>query len=65
VADSSAVGAALLAAVASGRMSNLAEAAGAVSAIADTIAPDRANRAAYHDAYARYRRLFESLKPMY
>jgi xylulokinase len=65
VADSSAVGAALLAAVASGCMSNLAEAAGAVSAIADTIAPDRAKRAAYDDAYARYRRLFESLKPMY
>jgi xylulokinase len=65
VADSSAVGAALLAAVASGWMGNLTEAAASVSAIADTIAPDGAARAAYDDAYARYRRLFDSLKPMY
>jgi len=65
VADSSAVGAALLAAVASGRMKDLAAAASTIGAIAETIEPDRANRAAYDDAYARYRRLFDSLKPMY
>ena len=39
VADSSAVGAALLAAVASGRIPDLAAAASSVSAIAETIEP--------------------------
>ena len=65
VADSSAVGAGLLAAVGSGRIPNLAAAASSVSAIAETIEPDKKNRAAYDDAYGRYRRLFQSLKPLY
>jgi len=65
VADSSAVGAALLAAVARGQGSDLAAAASAIGTIAETIEPDRAIGADYDDAYARYRRLFESLKPMY
>jgi xylulokinase len=65
IEDSSAVGAALLAAVASGRMSDVASAAKTVSRIAETIEPQTSDRAAYDDAYGRYRRLFESLKPMY
>jgi xylulokinase len=65
IADSSAVGAALLAAVASGTMKDLASAASAVGAVAETIEPDKKNRSAYDDAYGRYRRLFQSLKPIF
>jgi xylulokinase len=65
IANSSAVGAALLAAVASGAMNSLSDAAAAVGAVAETIEPIAANRTAYDDAYQRYRRLFESLKPLF
>jgi xylulokinase len=65
IADSSAVGAALLAAVASGKVKDLSAAAAAVGAVAETVEPIAANRAAYDDAYHRYRRLFESLKPLF
>ena len=65
VADSSPVGAGLLAAVASGLARNLDEAADRIAPPDATIAPDAANRAAYDDAYGRYRRLFESLKPLF
>jgi xylulokinase len=65
IADSSAVGAGLLAAVASGQIPNLAVAASSVSAIAETIEPDIKRRTTYDEAYGRYRRLFQSLKPLY
>jgi xylulokinase len=65
VADAAAVGAALLAAVAGGRWSDLATAAGRVDAIAETVEPQPAALPAYAEAHARYRRLFASLKPMF
>jgi xylulokinase len=65
VADASAVGAALLAAVACGRWADLATAARRVGAIAETIEPQAAARQVYADSHARYRRLFSSLKPMF
>lgn len=65
VSDNSAVGAGLLAAVASGRYRDVAEAALRVGAIAETIDPNGAERRAYDRAHDRYRRLFQSLKPMF
>ncbi len=65
VADSSPVGAGLLAAVAAGMAGSLDEAADRIAPPEATIDPDRSRRAAYDDAYGRYRRLFQSLKPMF
>jgi xylulokinase len=65
VADSSPVGAGLLAAVAAGAARNLDEAAGRIAPPTTVIAPDPASRQAYDDAYGRYRRLFDSLKPLF
>ncbi|MEX0814936.1 MAG: hypothetical protein WD014_04605, partial [Dongiaceae bacterium] len=65
VADAAAVGAGELAAVAGGRVADLAAAARLVDAVADRVDPDPANAAAYADAYGRYRRLFAALKPMF
>lgn len=63
--DSSPVGAAVCAAVAGGVQADLATCAGLVGALAETIDPNPANRAAYDDAYGAYRRLFTSLGPMF
>jgi xylulokinase len=65
VADASAVGAAILAAVASGAWPDVATAARRVGAVDETIDPQPAMRQAYDDAHARYRRLFSALKPMF
>ena len=65
IADASAVGAALLAAVASGGQPDLATAARQVGAVAETLQPQPEARSAYDAAYARYRRLFSSLTPMF
>jgi xylulokinase len=65
VADSSAVGAGLLAAVASGAFSDVAQAAARVGAVAETHEPDIGMRDPYHEAHTRYRQLFQSLKPMF
>jgi xylulokinase len=65
VADACAVGAAILAAVASGRWPDVATAARRGGAVDETIDPQPAMRQAYDDAHARYRRLFSSLKPMF
>lgn len=65
LADSSAVGAGMLAAVAAGIARDLATAASGLAAGAAAIEPDRENAAAYADAYGRYRRLFDSLQPMF
>ncbi len=62
-ADTSAIGAALLAAVAAGKARDLSEAAGQCATVSETLAP--APCPAYDDAHGRYRRLFASLKPMY
>ena len=65
VADSSAVGAAILAAVAAGRVRDVATGAAAAGAVADVMEPRAALRGVYDDMYGRYRLLFESLKPMF
>jgi len=65
VADSSPVGGGLLAAVAAGAARNLDEAAARIAPPAATIAPNPANKAVYEEAYGRYRRLFQSLKPLF
>jgi xylulokinase len=63
--DTSPVGAAMLAAVAAGLVEDLRSAAELVQGPVALLAPAPANRDAYEDAYARYRRLFGSLKPMF
>ena len=63
--DTSAVGAAMCAAVAGGLHANLTDCARLVGQIAETVAPDPARRAAYDSAHGAYRRLFESLRPMF
>ena len=65
VSDSSAVGAAILAAVAAGRVRDVAAGAAAAGAVADVIEPQPAKRDGYDEMYGRYRLLFESLKPMF
>jgi xylulokinase len=65
VSDSSAVGAAILAAVAAGRVRDVADGAAAAGAVADVMEPRAALRGVYDDMYSRYRLLFESLKPMF
>lgn len=65
VVDASAVGAALLAAVASGCSNGLAETAQSIGAVAETVEPQTPLRRCYDEAHARYRRLFQALKPMF
>ena len=63
--DSSAVGAALLAAVAGEAMPDLATAAAELEAGGAVVEPDPGAAAAYAEAHDRYRRLFAALKPMF
>ncbi len=65
VVDTSPIGAAMLAAVAAGIQPSLLAAALLVTAKTTTIAPDAAAKAASDQAYAAYRKLFESLRPMF
>jgi xylulokinase len=65
VSDSSAVGAAILAAVAAGQVRDVAAGATAAGAVAEVMEPQAAMRAAYDETYGRYRLLFESLKPLF
>jgi len=65
VADSSPIGAGLLAAVAAGAARDLDEAAARIAPPTTVVAADPSVRQAYDDAYGRYRRLFESLKPLF
>ena len=65
VTDSSAVGAAILAAVAVGHAPDVSSAAAAASTVAEVIEPQPRDGALYEDMYRRYRRLFASLKPMF
>jgi xylulokinase len=60
VSDSSAVGAAILAAVAAGRVRDVAAGAATAGAVADVIEPQAAPPDIYDDMYGRYRRLFDS-----
>jgi xylulokinase len=63
--DSSPVGAAMLAAVAAGAIDHLQRAAELVREPAAQLAPSAATRGAYGEAYGRYRRLFDNLRPMF
>lgn len=63
--DSAALGAAMLAAVAGGLAPSLAAIGCAAGSTAATLAPDPRGEAALAPAYRRYRRLFESLRPMF
>lgn len=63
--DTSAIGAAMLAAVAAGVHADLASCAGLVGARLAVVEPDDTRRAVYDDAYAAYRRLFDGLRPMF
>lgn len=64
-ADTSPVGAALLAAVAAGHYATVAEAARRVGRVVATIDPVAGRVARYEDSYRTYRRLFDALRPMY
>jgi len=63
--DTSPLGAAALAAVAAGRVPDLATAAARLDTEVREIHPDPDNAAAYDQAWTRYRRLFDALRPMY
>ncbi|GFP26716.1 MAG: Xylulose kinase [Firmicutes bacterium] len=63
--DTSPVGAAMLAAVASGLQPDVSVCADLVKQTTLTLEPNNANRSAYDDSYAAYRRLFDSLQPMF
>ncbi|HUL09372.1 MAG TPA: FGGY family carbohydrate kinase [Candidatus Acidoferrum sp.] len=63
--DASPVGAAMLAAVAAGLVADLRSAGKLAQGAVAPFAPQAANRDAYEVAYARYRRLFDSLRPMF
>ena len=65
VADSSPVGGGLLAAVAAGAARDLDEAAARIAPPSAVIDPNPKQRGAYDEAYGRYRRLFDSLKPLF
>jgi len=51
--------------VAGGLYDEIADCAHLAGRSAETIDPDPGHRAAYDDAYHAYRRLFDSLRPMY
>lgn len=63
--DSSPIGAAMLAAVAAGKIADLREAAALRRGARETLLPETGHKAAYDEAYDRYRRLFAALKPLY
>jgi xylulokinase len=65
VADTSPLGAAMLAAVAAGLQPDLTACARLLGGGSATIAPDPGKRAAYDAAYGAYRRLFDSLRPLF
>jgi xylulokinase len=63
--ESSPIGAAMLAAVAAGRIADLRQAAALVRGTRQTLQPIPDHKAVYDGAYERYRRLFAALKPLY
>lgn len=65
LADSSPLGAGLLAAVAAGVEPALDVAADRLAPATAEVQPLASDAAAYEEAYQRYRRLFESLRPMF
>lgn len=65
VADTSPVGAAVLAAVAGGYHGDVTSATAAIGGTRKTFAPNPALKAAYDNAHGAYRRLFHALKPIF
>jgi xylulokinase len=65
VVDTSPLGAAVLAAVAAGLQPDLLAAARRVATDAAVVEPDVTRRSAYDDAHVAYRKLFDSLRPMF
>ena len=65
ITDTCPIGAAMLAAVASGDVSTLADAAALIEGGSETITPNPRRASAYDSAYAAYRRLFDTLEPMF
>jgi xylulokinase len=63
--DTAPVGAAMLAGVAAGLYPDLGACAARLPGSFEEIAPEPAAAAAYERAYGRYRRLFDSLRPMF
>ncbi|MGE0007312.1 MAG: FGGY-family carbohydrate kinase [Parvibaculaceae bacterium] len=63
--DTSAIGAAVLAAKASGLVADIGETVVELNPVARTVLPLARNRAAYENAYRRYRQLFTSLRPLF
>jgi xylulokinase len=63
--DTSAIGAALLAAKAAGLIGDIGEAVVALNPVADVVLPLARNREAYDNAYRRYRQVFSSLRPLF
>ena len=63
--DTSPLDAAICAAVAGGLHSDIPSCAARIGGDVETVEPDPAARAAYDDAYGAYRRLFDSLRPMF
>jgi xylulokinase len=63
--DTSAIGAALLAAKASGLVSDIGKTAVELNPIASVTLPLAQHREAYENAYGRYRQLFSSLRPLF
>jgi xylulokinase len=65
LSDTSALGAAICAAVAGGMHPDIPSCAARVGGAAETVEPDLGARPAYDDAYGAYRRLFDCLRPMF
>ena len=63
--DTSAIGAALLAAKASGLIADIGQTVVELNPIAQTALPLARHREAYENAYQRYRQLFSSLRPLF
>ncbi|HTN96980.1 MAG TPA: FGGY family carbohydrate kinase [Nordella sp.] len=63
--DTSAIGAAVLAGKAAGRIDDIARTVAALNPVADVTLPLVRHRDAYDNAYRRYRQLFESLRPLF
>jgi xylulokinase len=65
IVDTSPMGAGLLASIAAGMQPDLVRAAGLVESEAKIVDPDPARKSTYDDAHGAYRKLFESLRPMF
>jgi sugar (pentulose or hexulose) kinase len=63
--DAGVRGNAMLAGVAVGAFPDLAAACSTMVTVRDRFEPDPTTRAAYDDAYGRYVRLFDTLRPLF